>query len=176
MSYKFKLNLLKSIFSAILSAIFAGTYCYLVYNKIIDNPLYWATFVLIPIVLVTGPKWKLLPVHFLNVLIGFFLGGSVAYLVISLVNDNIYFPIAFGLGSLVGVFLVQFITTAALPSFKSLFWLGECGIAFVSMTSCFACNNDNIIIFLLSLLSSVVLATCIGYSEKLAERILKNKK
>ena len=37
MSYKFKLNLLKSIFSAILSAIFAGTYCYLVYNKIIDK-------------------------------------------------------------------------------------------------------------------------------------------
>lgn len=137
----------------------------------IETPLYWACFIMIPVVFLFGGEWKDVPYHWANVLIGLFLGGALTFVITAQLLPAVGLAVAFGIATCVCTFLVQGLTTLFSPGAIRPFW-GRCPMAFVGMITCFAAGGDNYLVAVVSLLVGVVTSTLMAQSGKLAAKIV----
>lgn len=146
---------------------------------LVANPLYWACFIVIPVIFMQGGEWKAVPINWLNLLLGMVVGGWLCFFFVGNTVMSLGLPLAFGIFTLITTFLVQAIATIFVPGGLKPYW-GFCPMAFVGMITVFAScsdavNMDPYITGFISLMVGVVFATLMAQSGKLAARIVGNK-
>lgn len=166
MSATVKTNILHALFVGIICGIVIGIYAALP----IENPLYWAAFITIPVVFMYGGEWRDVPFHWVNLLIGLFLGGALTFVLTQLMAPSTGMPIAFAVATCVCTFIVQALATVFTPGVLKPF-LGRCPMAFIGMITCFAAGGQNYEVAVVSLLVGVVTSTLMAQSGKLAAKI-----
>lgn len=171
MSKELKKNLLHALFVGIICGIVIAVYASLP----VEAPLYWACFIMIPVVFMFGGQWKDVPVHWINVLIGLFLGGALTFVITQALVPSVGLALAFGIATCVCTFLVQGLTNGVLSPGGIKPFIGRCPMAFVGMITCFAAGGENYVVAVASLLVGVVTSTLMAQSGKLAERIVFGK-
>lgn len=172
-----KQNLLHALFVGILAGIEIAIYAALgpAGAGVIMNPLYWACFIVIPVIFMQGGDWKMIPIHWVNLLLGMFVGGWLCFFFVGNTVMAIGLPLAFGIFTCLTTFLVQGVATTFVPKgFKPA--LGFCPMAFVGMITVFASCSDSVNmepygIALVSLFIGVVFATLMAQSGKLAAKL-----
>lgn len=168
MSKELQKNLLWALFVGIISGIEAGIYAALP----ISSPLIWACFIPIPVVFLFGGQWKDVPFHWLNVLIGVFLGGWLAYFLTGVLAPVMGTPLALGIATVVGVTVVQGLTFGFFTKGGPLPWLGRCPMAFIGMIATFGAGGTNYLVLVVSLLIGIVGATLMARSGDLAGKLV----
>ena len=167
MNKKAQCNLVHALLVGIICGVVIAVYAALP----VETPLYWACFIMIPVVFMFGGEWRDIPFHWVNVLIGLFLGGALTFVITQALVPGIGLALAFGVATCVCTFLVQGLTTLFSPGALKPFW-GRCPMAFVGMITCFAAGGDNYPVAVVSLLVGVVTSTLMAQSGKLAARIV----
>ena len=175
-----KQNLLHALFVGVIAGIEIGIYAAIgpAGAASVANPLYWACFIVIPVIFMQGGDWKMVPVHWVNLLLGMFVGGWLCFFFVGNTVLALGLPLAFALFTCMTTFLVQGAATTFVPGgFKPAF--GFCPMAFVGMITVFASCTDavNMLSYgtaLVSLFAGVVFATLMAQSGKLAARIVGN--
>ena len=155
------------------AAVVIGVYAQLNVMGIVENPLYWACFIMIPVVFMFGGEWKDVPFHWVNLLIGLFLGGLLTFVITGALVGALGLALAFAVATCVGTFLVQGLTNVFMPGGLSPFW-GRTPMAFIGMITCFAAGGEHYPVAVASLLVGVVTSTLMAQSGKLAARIVGN--
>ena len=148
MSKELKKNLLHALFVGIICGIVIAVYASLP----VEAPLYWACFIMIPVVFMFGGQWKDVPVHWINVLIGLFLGGALTFVITQALVPSVGLALAFGIATCVCTFLVQGLTNGVLSPGGIKPFIGRCPMAFVGMITCFAAGGENYVVAVASLL------------------------
>jgi hypothetical protein len=169
----------KEIAARILHALLVGIECavviavYVALNLagVVQTPLYWACFIMIPCVFMFGGEWKDVPYHWVNILIGLFLGGALTFVITQAMVGSTGLVVAFSVATCVGTFLVQGLTNVFMPGGKKPFW-GRTPMAFIGMIACFAAGGQNYAVLVVSLLVGVVTSTVMAQSYKLAAKIV----
>lgn len=154
-------------------AVVIGIYAQLNVMGIVENPLYWACFIMIPVVFMFGGEWKDIPFHWINLMIGLFLGGLLTFVITGALVSSLGLALAFAIATCVGTFLVQGLTSVFMPGGLSPFW-GRTPMAFIGMITCFAAGGQNYEVAVVSLLIGVVTSTIMAQSGKLAAKIVGN--
>ncbi len=173
-------NLVHALLVGIICGVEIAIYAALATSGIVQHPLYWACFIVIPVIFMAGGEWKMIPVHWLNLLLGMFVGGWLCFFLVGKTVMAIGLPIAFGIWTCVTTFLVQGTATSFIPGgLKPA--LGFCPMAFIGMITVFASATDAVnmepyMVGLVSLFVGVVFATCMAQSGKLAAKIVGNDK
>lgn len=173
-----KTNILHALFVGVIAGIEIALYAAIgpVGAGIVQNPLYWACFIVIPVIFMQGGDWNMVPKHWLNLLLGMFVGGWLCFFFVGNTVMAIGLPIAFGIFTCITTFLVQGIATSFIPGgLKPA--LGFCPMAFVGMITVFASCNDAVNMepyctALVSLFIGVVFATLMAQSGKLAAKFV----
>ena len=166
MSATVKTNVLHALFVGIICGIVIAIYAALP----IENPLYWAVFISIPVTFMFGGEWKDVPFHWINLLLGLFVGGALCFVFTGMFAPNTGMPLAFGIATCVCTFIVQALATVFTPGVLKPF-LGRCPMAFIGMITCFAAGGQNYEVAVVSLLVGVVTSTLMAQSGKLAAKI-----
>lgn len=173
-----KTNVLHALFVGILAGIEIAIYAAIgpAGIALVENPLYWACFIVIPVVFMQGGDWKMVPVHWVNLLLGVIVGGWLCFFFVGNTVMSLGLPLAFGIFTCLTTFLVQAIATCFVPGgLKPA--IGFCPMAFVGMITVFASCTDAVnlepsAIAVVSLFIGVVFATLMAQSGKLAARIV----
>lgn len=142
---------------------------------LVANPLYWACFIMIPVVFMQGGQWSALPLHAFNLVFGMLAGGWLCFLFVGLTAASIGLPLSFGIFTCLCVLLVMFCAmTFAEGGVKP--FLGNCPMAFTGMCTVFAACGDAVtlepyLVALVSLLVGTVCATLMVQSGTLAAKL-----
>ncbi len=161
MSIELKKNLWHALFVGILSGVVIGVYAGLG----LETPLYWAAFIVLPVVFMSGGRWPDVLPHIGNAWFGVFIGWACFQLV-SMTTPVVGLPLAFGLATAVCTVVLQGMTGGFLASS-----LGRCPMAFVGMITCFAAGGTNLLTAVISLACGIVAATAMVQSGKIAARL-----
>ena len=164
-------RLVHALLVGIEAAVVIGVYAQLNVMGIVENPLFWACFIMIPVIFMFGGEWKDIPFHWVNLLIGLFLGGALTFVITQALVGATGLAIAFAIATCVGTFLVQGLTNIFMPGALSPFW-GRTPMAFIGMITCFAAGGENYVVAVVSLLVGVVTSTIMAQSGKLAAKIV----
>ena len=178
MSNQVKTALLHALFVGIIAGVEIAIYAALgpAGMAVVANPLYWACFIVIPVVFMQGGDWKMVPIHWINLLLGMFVGGWLCFFFVGNTAMQLGLPLAFGIFTCLTTFLVQGIATSFVPGgLKPA--LGFCPMAFVGMITVFASCTDAVNmepygVSLVSLFIGVVFATLMAQSGKLAAKLV----
>ena len=178
MTQQAKINALHALFVGIIAGVVIAIYAALGPAGIgsVQTPFYWGCFIIIPTVFMAGGEWKMVPTHWLNLLVGIVLGGWLCFFLVGNTVASLGLPLAFGIFTCLTTFLVQGLTTVFTQGvMKPAF--GFCPMAFVGMIAVFASCNDaftmsTYLTITVSLLVGVVTATLMAQSGKLASKII----
>lgn len=177
MNTQVKTALLHALFVGVIAGVEIAVYAAMgpAGAAIVANPLYWACFIVIPVVFMQGGDWKMVPIHWINLLLGMFVGGWLCFFFVGNTAASLGLPVAFGIFTCITTFLVQGVATSFVPGgLKPA--LGFCPMAFVGMITVFASCTDAVNmepygVALVSLFVGVVFATLMAQSGKLAAKL-----
>ena len=170
-------NLVHALLVGIIAGVVIGVYAFIgpAGLGLVQVPFYWACFIIIPVVFMAGGEWKMIPVHWANLLLGMVAGGWLCFFLVGNTVMSLGLPLAFGIMTCITTFIVQGVATAFVPGgLKPA--IGFCPMAFVGMIAVFASATDAVdmtpyITVGVSLLIGVVTATLMAQSGKLAAKI-----
>lgn len=170
-------NIVHAAFVGIIAGIVIGVYALLgpAGMGLVQSPLYWACFIIIPVVFMAGGEWKQIPIHWVNLLLGMVLGGWLCFFFVGNTAASMGLPLSFGIFTAITTFIVQAIATIFIPGgLKPA--IGFCPMAFVGMITVFASATDAVdmtpyITGAVSLAIGVVTATMMAQSGKIAAKI-----
>lgn len=165
MNKELKKNLWHAVLVGIGSGILIGVYALLNAVGFVQQPLYWACFIVLPLVFMFGGKWSDVVPHIGNVWFGL-LCGWCTFQLVNLMVGATGLPLAFGIATCIMTVVLQGITGGFLATS-----IGRCPMAFAGMVCCFAANGENLLVAVISLAVGIVCATLFVQSGALAAKL-----
>ena len=165
MSKELKRDLILAVFVGIGCGIQMGIYQALNVSGLVENPLYWASYLPIPAMFLFGANFKDIPFHWGNALFGVlcaFLCNALA----TATAGGIGFPVSMSIQMAIWNFVIMAVAGGIFA--KNI---GRCPMAVLGFIGFFAAGGTNLLVLCVSLICGIVSGVIMVQSGKIAAKM-----
>ena len=165
MSKELKRDFILAAFVGIACAVMMGVYQALNISGLVENPLYWASYLPVPAMFMLGGKWADVPFHMGNILFGVLCAWACNALA-GAMGVGIGFPAGMTISMGIFNFVIMAVAGGLLAGS-----VGRCPVAVVGFIAFFAAGGENLVVLCVSLLCGIVCGTIMVRSGDLAAKL-----